>query len=236
MTIHSPTSTAFSLFDRLFVLVRGRLVYFGTAGECITHFERFGTLEAGQNPSEFILDIIVAADAKDEGQELSMEYQESTDGFETALSLRQETFVQTSAVDLQSRARVLSAQMKRFKSSFITPSWYQILILVRFRGLRSYCDLGWIIPRAVDRVLFASLMTILYVNTVQNLDPEKDSMTLAAYLYLLVAATGYSSINFVYPIASERPLFNRELDDGLYSPAVYLTYKLAEELGIQWLW
>lgn len=236
MTIHSPTAAAFSLFDRLFVLVRGRLVFFGTAGECISHFERVNgrALAMGDNPSEFILDIIVAADAKDQGLELSSAYQEVTDGVEKALSLRQGTFIQSSAADLQPITLASIAQMKRFKSSFATPWWYQIFVLIRFRGLRSYSDLGWVLPRALERVLFAVFMTVLYVNTVQNFNPSTDATTLAAFLYLLTAATGYSVVNFIYPIASERPLFNRERNDGLYSPAVYLTYKLIEELGIQW--
>lgn len=34
-TIHSPTSYCFSLFDVLFLLVRGRVVYFGKQGECL---------------------------------------------------------------------------------------------------------------------------------------------------------------------------------------------------------
>lgn len=187
MTIHSPTAAAFSLFDRLFVLVRGRLVFFGTAGECISHFERVNgrALAMGDNPSEFILDIIVAADAKDQGLELSSAYQEVTDGVEKALSLRQGTFIQSSAADLQPITLASIAQMKRFKSSFATPWWYQIFVLIRFRGLRSYSDLGWVLPRALERVLFAVFMTVLYVNTVQNFNPSTDATTLAAFLYLV---------------------------------------------------
>lgn len=32
-TIHSPTSYCFNLFDRMSMLVKGRLVYFGPKGE-----------------------------------------------------------------------------------------------------------------------------------------------------------------------------------------------------------
>ena len=32
-TIHSPTAYCFALFDRLIMLVRGRVVYFGAVGE-----------------------------------------------------------------------------------------------------------------------------------------------------------------------------------------------------------
>lgn len=32
-TIHSPTSFCFSLFDKLMMMVRGRIVYFGKQGE-----------------------------------------------------------------------------------------------------------------------------------------------------------------------------------------------------------
>ena len=33
-TIHSPTSYCFSLFDKLMMLVRGQIVYFGKQGGC----------------------------------------------------------------------------------------------------------------------------------------------------------------------------------------------------------
>ena len=37
-TIHSPTAYCFSLFDRLIMLVRGRVVYFGAVGESLWHW------------------------------------------------------------------------------------------------------------------------------------------------------------------------------------------------------
>ena len=36
-TIHSPSQFTFSLFDRLLMLVRGEVVYFGKASECYLH-------------------------------------------------------------------------------------------------------------------------------------------------------------------------------------------------------
>lgn len=33
-TIHSPSQYCFNLFDKLLMLVRGQIVYFGDTGEC----------------------------------------------------------------------------------------------------------------------------------------------------------------------------------------------------------
>ena len=61
-TIHSPTAYTFSLFDRLLLLLRGRVVYFGPNGSAAVDFfqKRLPELEGvpdGGNPAEWIVDV-----------------------------------------------------------------------------------------------------------------------------------------------------------------------------------
>ena len=40
MTIHQPNSDIFSLFDRLFLMVEGKLVYQGLSADAVTYFDK----------------------------------------------------------------------------------------------------------------------------------------------------------------------------------------------------
>ncbi len=61
-TIHSPTAYTFGLFDRLMLLLSGKVVYFGPNGTPAIDFfqKRFPELEGipeGGNPAEWIVDV-----------------------------------------------------------------------------------------------------------------------------------------------------------------------------------
>ncbi|KAJ3207273.1 hypothetical protein HDU67_007582 [Dinochytrium kinnereticum] len=71
VTIHQPSATLFSMFDRLLLLGRGgKTIYFGDIGpDChtlISYFERAGAhaCEPQSNPAEYILDCIGAGTSK----------------------------------------------------------------------------------------------------------------------------------------------------------------------------
>ncbi|KAJ3100384.1 hypothetical protein HDU97_002259 [Phlyctochytrium planicorne] len=71
VTIHQPSSTLFSMFDRLLLLGRGgKMIYFGDLGQdcktLISYFERNGAhpCDPAANPAEYILECIGAGTAK----------------------------------------------------------------------------------------------------------------------------------------------------------------------------
>ena len=69
-TVHSPPPYTFTLFDRLFVLVRGEVVYFGPNGEPMREYFRNCGVEPPQtllsgaqagNDADFLTDLVVGA-------------------------------------------------------------------------------------------------------------------------------------------------------------------------------
>ncbi|KAJ3088572.1 ATP-binding cassette sub- G member 2, partial [Quaeritorhiza haematococci] len=59
MTIHQPRTDILELFDKILLLSMGKLTFFGTLGDSLTHFESLGyPLPPKTNPSDFFLDII----------------------------------------------------------------------------------------------------------------------------------------------------------------------------------
>lgn len=57
-TIHQPSSRLFHRFDKLVVLSRGSLLYFGKASEAMPYFSSIGCSPLlSMNPAEFLLDL-----------------------------------------------------------------------------------------------------------------------------------------------------------------------------------
>lgn len=57
-TIHQPSSRLFHKFDKLILLGKGSLLYFGKASEAMTYFSSIGCSPLiTMNPAEFLLDL-----------------------------------------------------------------------------------------------------------------------------------------------------------------------------------
>lgn len=57
-TIHQPSSRLFHKFDKLILLGKGSLLYFGKASEALTYFSSIGCCPLiAMNPAEFLLDL-----------------------------------------------------------------------------------------------------------------------------------------------------------------------------------
>lgn len=57
-TIHQPSSRLFHKFDKLILLGKGSLLYYGKASEAMAYFSSIGcTPLIAMNPAEFLLDL-----------------------------------------------------------------------------------------------------------------------------------------------------------------------------------
>lgn len=57
-TIHQPSSRLFLKFDKLILLGKGSLLYFGKASEAMAYFQSIGCSPLiAMNPAEFLLDL-----------------------------------------------------------------------------------------------------------------------------------------------------------------------------------
>lgn len=81
-TIHSPSSYCFGLFNKLLILMSGRLVYFGETGPvAISYFT--GSCGArqpqvGDNLAEWMLEAVTQVDRNENGTSLAHVYRKST--------------------------------------------------------------------------------------------------------------------------------------------------------------
>lgn len=78
-TLHSPTPYTFNLFDKVCLLLRGHIVYFGRRDRAIAFFEPITPADAisADSDAEWLTDVIVKADAIGKAEEFAEYYDKS---------------------------------------------------------------------------------------------------------------------------------------------------------------
>lgn len=225
-TIHSPTSTCFKMFDRLLLLLRGEVVFFGHTGvEALEFFENThpaaGKLSRGSE-AEWIVDLTTHADHEGQGSEMAAAYKNS-------LLARQNA--ERIAVHAQQHS-VLSAQTLkelRTKRGTVTPFWFALFVLFKYRTISNYRNPQFLGPRIGDKLIFSLLIMSLYWKVGSNLEPS-NNINIAAVCYMWCTLPAFGASAYVPSIVMERPLFVRERNDGLYLAITYLCAKMVDEL------
>lgn len=113
----------------------------------------------------------------------------------------------------------------------VTPMWWGLLTLYRFRSLRAIKRADFILPRTGDKVLITFLVVTIYWGLGDSLELAGVAST-AATLFLWSMLTAFTSMGILPCLILERPVYVRERADGLYRPITYLAYKVSEEVAV----
>lgn len=225
-TIHSPSPYAFALFDRVIMLVRGQVVYFGDRGRALPYFESIapqGSLGA-DNEAEWLTDVIVQADREKRGPELADLYANSDLKKENDASL---------AGFVDEKDDIDAATMKELsiKRATVTPFFSALKTLLKYRTTRNYRNPEFLGPRIGDKVIFSLLIGTLYWGIGD--DPAtSNALNAAGVLFMWSTLPAFGAASYVPSIVLERALFIREKNDGLYRVITYLCAKMIDELLI----
>lgn len=101
------------------------------------------------------------------------------------------------------------------------------MTLLRYRMTRDLVDPSWLGPRSLDKLLLTPIIASLYWRVGER--GGGDAANVGALLFLFSILPGYAAASYMPCIVLERPLFVREVADGLYTPASYLAAKMAGE-------
>ena len=253
-TIHSPTPYCFNLFDRLMILLRGKVVYAGENGHAaVEYFERAfpevpkfsanGRSGGGgggggkgdtdknnnnttvfHNRAEWIVDVTTKADRDGLGGDFADAYASSELAAANAAAV---------ACMLSERVPVsatVAAELAT-KSGTTTPAWWGVRTLLKYRMARDYRDASFLGPRIADKMILSLIIMSLYWRVGAD-HTQSNVNNLTAVLFLWAIMPGYTASAYVPALVLERSLFVRERADGLYRPVTYLLSKMIEELVI----
>lgn len=228
-TIHSPSPYCFKLFDRLMLLLRGQVVYFGANGKQAVEFfhqscPALPGLKEGENEAEWIVDLTVQADRQGRSGDFaaayeSSEFKSAADSDIARLLAKAEDLDDATKADLAVRRET------------VTPFWWALKTLFKYRTLKNYKSPDYLGPRVADKLIFSLIIFTLYWKVGKNTDPDNIT-NIAAVLFMWVTLPAFGAASYVPAIVLERSLFVRERNDGLYRVITYLVAKILEEVFI----
>lgn len=204
-TVHQPSYPMFELFDNVLLLAPGgHAVYYGPTSEVIEYFEKLGhTIGATENPADKLMDFVQDETIR---EQLIAEYNKSDAGkaaFEESEKLSKVRNEHASSTGVAG----LPSVWKQFK----------VLTLRNWRNnLRNPIIFGAVIGQVVG---FALIMDLVF----WRLGYEGDDLWGRASVHvfgLFTLALGLA-FGFVAVLPAERPIFNRERANGMYSTGPY---------------
>lgn len=232
-TIHSPSAYCFGLFDRVMMMVRGQVVYFGEQGESLLSFAKLASAScpdaaphiAGYNDAEWIVDLVTEADRRGQGADFAAFYAKS-DLYKSNIAAIDQ-YMTDDHLDLPPEVQKELATTR----STVTPWWWGIKTLVKYRTSRNYRDIGWLAPRVMDKLFMSLLILTLYLG-IGNDYSSDNYINISAVLFMWTALPAYGAASYVPSLFLERSLYARERNDGLYHVITYLLAKMLDELMI----
>ena len=120
----------------------------------------------------------------------------------------------------------------RRKLAVATSVPHGIITLLRYRSLRSFGDVEYIMTRLGDKLLYGLVMMSLFWGEGQKKRQMEAAMNSAGVLWFAAVLTGYGAACYMPQLVSERPIFLRETADGAYLPVTFLIAKTIEECVI----
>ena len=241
-TIHSPTASAFSLFDDLFMLRDGELIYAGPCGDAAA---AYFVASAGMRPpgmgeslpewlvestsSHAINEAMLSAKGKElhakrsarlaanlEPAGLAAKYK-SSPVFAAASKQRLTLHGDGSAPQFK-----VPAHLRR--ANPIVAIW----ILLKYRAVSDYKSAVYLAPRISDKLVFSLIVLTLYLGEGEEDTPQKVS-GIVGVLFMVTALSGYGAAAVVPSLCLDRPLFYRETNDGYYGALSYYMFKIIQE-------
>jgi ATP-binding cassette subfamily G (WHITE) protein 2 len=228
-TIHSPTPYSFSLFDRMLLLLSGKMVYFGRNGTQAIEYLHDNASDIAtttafdeNNIADWITDVTVVADRTGRADELAAKYEKS----ELKSHADKELDVQLRETrDLPPETAAALA----VKRETTTPTLHAFKILVSYRLVRNYQSLEFYLSRAMPWLFQTLIIFSVFWQVGKDVQPANVA-NIVAIIFFWCISPAFAAASFVPAIMLSRPLYFRERNDGLFRPITFLMFLLAEEL------
>ncbi|XP_052198791.1 ABC transporter G family member 22-like isoform X1 [Diospyros lotus] len=248
-TIHQPSSRLFHKFDKLILLGKGSLLYFGKASEAMVYFSSIGCSPSiSMNPAEFLIDLAngnindvsMPSELEDKVQNSGTEgrkgkaspavvYEYLVEAYETRVADNEKKKLMIPLpIDEE-----LKAKMYNSRKEWGVSWWEQFSILFR-RGLkeRRHDYFSWL--RITQVLATAVILGLLWWQS--DGDSPKELQDQAGLLFFIAVFWGFFPVfTAIFTFPQERAMLNKELAANMYRLSAYFVARTTSDLPLDLL-
>lgn len=210
--VQQPSSRLFYDFDRVAVMCRGKIAYFGLAADAVRYFEDLGEkMPPNYNPCDFLLDV-TNPDFIGEEKTADIIHSWEKHVANSPLTSSEASLVSLDLIDSDMTNTTYSNKTKRL------PYLGQVSVLMQ-RACKIYLrDPGAFIGRAFFYIFLGTFFGVLYSNSKRQQDQLGDFGFLSVWGGM---PTSYMCIVAIPLISTEAAIVQLECKNGMYFPTAY---------------
>ncbi|GFZ09271.1 ABC-2 type transporter family protein [Actinidia rufa] len=248
-TIHQPSSRLFHKFDKLILLGKGRLLYFGKASEARVYFSSIGCSPLiSMNPAEFLLDLAngnindvsVPSELEDKVGHSETETRSGKPSPAAVHEYLVEAY-ETRVADNEKKKLMVPIQIdEELKSKVYTSkrewgaSWREQFSILFWRGLkeRRHDYFSWL--RITQVLTTAVILGLLWWQSDTNI--PRDLQDQAGLLFFIAVFWGFFPVfTAIFTFPQERAMLNKERAADMYRLSAYFVARTTSDLPLDLL-
>ncbi|CAN4113914.1 unnamed protein product [Withania somnifera] len=231
-TIHQPSSRLFHKFDKLILLGKGSLLYFGKASEAMVYFSAIGCSPLiSMNPAEFLLDLAngnlndvsVPSELEDKVQ-IGNSDRETRNG-KPSPAVVQEKLLAPMMIDEELKSKVFTTKREW------GASWCEQYGILFWRGLkeRRYDYFSWL--RITQVVATAVILGMLWWRS--GGDSPKQMQEQSGLLFFIAVFWGFFPVfTAIFTFPQERAMLNKERSADMYRLSAYFLARTTSDIPL----
>ncbi|KAF0914619.1 hypothetical protein E2562_030684 [Oryza meyeriana var. granulata] len=225
-TIHQPSSRLFHKFDKLILLGRGSLLYFGKASEAMPYFRSIGcTPLISMNPAEFLLDL-ANGNTTDVSVPSELDDKYLVDAYENRVAYKEKKkLLDPLPISDDMKATITSSRREW------GTSWWQQYSILFCRGIkeRRHDYLSWM--RITQVIATSVILGLLWWHS--NPSTPKGLQDQAGLLFFIAVFWGFFPVfTAIFTFPQERAMLNKERAVDMYKLSAYFLARTTSDLPL----
>ncbi|CAN6307963.1 unnamed protein product [Urochloa humidicola] len=225
-TIHQPSSRLFHKFDKLILLGKGSLLYFGKASEAMPYFQSVGCSPLiPMNPAEFLLDL-ANGNTNDVSVPSELDDKYLVDAYETRVAFKEKKKL-LAPLPISDDLKATITSSKREWGT----SWCQQYSILFCRGIkeRRHDYLSWM--RITQVIATSIILGLLWwrsnPSTLKGLEDQ------AGLLFFIAVFWGFFPVfTAIFTFPQERAMLNKERAVDMYKLSAYFLARTTSDLPL----
>ncbi|KAI3822671.1 hypothetical protein L1987_10266 [Smallanthus sonchifolius] len=250
-TIHQPSSRLFHKFDKLILLGRGSLLYFGKASEAMTYFSSVGCSPLiSMNPAEFLLDLAngnindvsVPSELEDK-LHLGNSESETMNGKPSSTAVHEylvEACATNVAEEMKRKLTIRTSLDREMKSNIHSvkrewgASWTEQFTILFWRGIkeRRHDYFSWL--RITQIIATAIILGLLWWRS--DVHSPKDMQNQAGLLFFIAVFWAFFPVfTAIFTFPQERAMLKKERAADMYKLSAYFIARTTSDIPLDLL-